>query len=108
MRAKARTVSKTTTRKPSLCEVIADYMVNHGTQNTFSGNWHFDFDEISEMFDVSLPDDEQLLSDIEEAVWRRHGDEVLELLLSEDFDFLFCLASCPYAGDGDDDELWPY
>ena len=76
---------------------IADFMVEEGTQNTESGNYHFSFDEISERFSVSLPADEELLQDIEDAVWENHVNEVAELDIEDDFDFMFWLYFCKNA-----------
>lgn len=83
----------------NLAEKIADFMVKKGTEHTMSGNWHFDFDEINEMFGADLPADDDLLTAIEDAVWDKHYDKVAELYIVDDFDFMFYLACCPNADE---------
>lgn len=79
---------------------IADFMVDYGTQHTTTGNMHFDYEEINKMFGVNLPEDDRMLSEIENEVWLHHAEKIAELELSEDFDFLFWLDFCPMAEEG--------
>ncbi len=93
-------------------EEIVDYIVAVGAANTISGNWHVEYDELSEAFDFATYD------------WlRQHHDEILAELderpeiLSETwtdfdesgqpngFDCNFALAYCPNANDLEEEDL---
>lgn len=73
----------------------AEYMVNEGRKQTTSGNYHFEFDEIEDMFGAVV--DEEFKKRVGEYVSGTAGYCVAELDMSEDFDFVFYTAYCPNA-----------
>ena len=73
----------------------AEYMVNEGRKQTTSGNYHFEFDEIEDMFGAVV--DEEFKKRVSEYVSETSGYCVAELDMSEDFDFVFYTAYCPNA-----------
>lgn len=77
-----------------VARVIAGFMVGDGCARTMSGNYHYDFEEINNLFGVNLPENKVLLDEIESAVWEYFKEEVCELTIEEDFDFLFWLNAC--------------
>jgi len=71
----------------------AEYMVEHGTKNTHSGNYHFEFNEIGKMFETEV--DDAFVNRVYEIVFDRYGYKVSELITKEDFDFMFYTCFCP-------------
>ena len=87
--------------KECYAQTIAEYLIDTGTENTGSGNYHIGFDEINKRFGVSLPGDKELLDSIVDNLDR---DIVSDIDTSEDFDLMFYLAYCPHAAQEDMDE----
>lgn len=76
-----------------LVNKIVEYMVSTGTFQTYSSNYHFEFNEINRLFGCDLPNDTDLLDKIVWEAYKRK--EVIELLTDEDFDFIFGTDYCP-------------
>ena len=83
-----------TKNKAVIARTLADYMTLYGISHTMSGNYHFDFEEINEIFATNLPEDKELMDLILDTVDR---NIVSDLDVTEDFDFMFYLGFCPYA-----------
>lgn len=81
-------------------QTIAEYLIDEGTDNTHSGNYHFEFSEINERFGTSLPSDTEMLDKIVSAL---DSEIVSDVDTTEDFDLMFYLDFCPYADE--DEEL---
>ena len=45
-------------------QTIAEHLIDEGTDNTHSGNYHFSFTEVNERFGTSLPSDREMLEKI--------------------------------------------
>lgn len=75
--------------------VVAEFMMNYGRKRTMSGNYHFEFNEIEEMFGVAV--DDKFKESIGEYIAENYSDMVAELDMEEDFDFMFYTGCCPYA-----------
>lgn len=71
----------------------AEYMVNEGRNQTLTGNYHFEFEEIENRFGIVVDDD--MKENIGDYVARNYGHVVAELDMSEDFDFTFYTSYCP-------------
>lgn len=82
--------------KESYAQSIAEYLMDEGTANTSSGNYHFDYSEINEIFGVALPADDELLDMI---VKHLDTDIVSDVNTVEDFDLMFYTQYCPNATD---------
>ena len=80
--------------KAAIARSLADYMTLYGISHTISGNYHFEFNEINEIFATNLPEDKELMELILDTVDR---NIVSDLDVTEDFDFMFYLDFCPYA-----------
>ena len=81
---------------------IARFMIERGTENTTTGNWHFGFDDINERFGLQLQTDAQMVDLIEQALCD-HGEIISQIdIYDDDFDLMFYLDYCPYS---DRDEL---
>lgn len=80
--------------KAVIARALVDYMTLYGISHTISGNYHFDFEEINEIFATNLPEDKELMELILDTVDR---NIVSDLDVTEDFDFMFYLGFCPYA-----------
>lgn len=88
--------------RPAYAQTIADYMIHVGTENTTTGNWHFSFGTISERFGIDLTNDSEMVSLIEEELYKR-GDILSQIdIYDNDFDLMFFLDYCPYS---DRDEI---
>ena len=82
---------------------IAKFMVQRGTENTTTGNWHFGFDDINERFGLHLQTDAQMVDMIEQALWDQ-GEILSQIdIFDDDFDLMFYLNYCPFS-DRDDIE----
>ena len=87
--------------REAYAQTIAEYMIQVGTENTTTGNWHFGFDTISERFGVDLMQDAEMVSLIENALYER-GDMLSQIdIFDNDFDLMFYLNCCPFS-DRDD------
>ena len=76
---------------------IARYMVQYGTENTTTGNWHFGFDGISKLFGLHLQSDKEMVDLIEQALWDQ-GEILSQIdIYDNDFDLMFYLDYCPFA-----------
>lgn len=75
----------------SKAKAIADYLVSEGTERTTSGNYIFSFDDIEELFSVTV--DDKLITDIEKCL----DYEVVATLDTYDgiFDLYFYTDYCP-------------
>ena len=84
--------------REAYAQTIAEYLIDEGTVNTFSGNLHIPFSEINERFGVNLPTDEEMLELIRDELLK-HGDIISDLETNEDFDMMFFTMYCPYVED---------
>lgn len=85
----------------SYAQTIAKYMIQHGTENTTTGNWHFGFDTINERFGLDLKNDEEMVELIREELYKQ-GDILSDVdIYDDDFDLMFYLDYCPFS-DRDD------
>lgn len=82
--------------KESYAQTIAEYLIDKGTADTYSGNYHFDYTEINEKFGVALPVDENLLNMIVENL---DTDIVSDVATGKDIDIMFYTKYCPNAID---------
>ena len=69
-------------------------MLNWGREHTHSGNYHFEFGEINEMFKTNFPEDEELMDDVVGYMWET-GMLLEPVITDEDFDIMFGLKYCP-------------
>lgn len=69
-------------------QTIAEYLIDEGTNDTYSGNLHVPFSEINKRYGVNLPTDKEMLDLIRDALLE-HGDIISDLETSEDFDMMF-------------------
>ena len=79
--------------------MIADYCVTEGTQNTSDGVWAISFDEVYEHLNVDIVED----SGLDELVLRelQMRDEVAEAIQTEDsFEITYHLEHCPQCNAG--------
>ena len=79
-------------------EIIANYLIDEGTEDTVSGNIHIPFSEINERFAVELPTDKDMLERITNYLLDQ-SDIISDLDTSEDFDLMFFTAFCPHCED---------
>lgn len=79
-------------------ELIANYLIDEGTEDTLSGNIHFPFSEINERFKVNLPSDVDLLGKIEDCLIS-NSEIVSDCEINGDFDLMFFTAFCPHCED---------
>ncbi len=82
--------------KEAYAQTIAEYLIDKGTADTYSGNYHFDYTEINERFGVALPVDENLLNMI---VKNLDTDIVSDVITGKDIDLMFYTQYCPNAID---------
>ena len=79
--------------------MIADYCVTEGTQNTSDGAWAISFDEVYEHLNVDIVED----SGLDELVLRelQMRDEVAEAIQTEDgYEITYHLEHCPQCNAG--------
>ncbi len=79
--------------------MIADYLVTAGTQNTSDGAWAISFDEVYEHFNVTIAED----SGLDELVLHelQMRDEVAEAIQTEDsYEITYHLEYCPQCNAG--------
>ena len=79
--------------------MIADYCVTEGTQNTSDGAWAISFDEVYEHLNVDIAED----SGLDELVLHelQMRDEVAEAIQTEDgFEITYHLEHCPQCNAG--------
>ena len=79
-------------------ELIANYLIDEGTEDTLSGNIHFPFSEINDRFKVNLPSDVDLLGKIEDCLISS-SEIVSDCEINGDFDLMFFTAFCPHCED---------
>ena len=79
-------------------ELIANYLIDEGMEDTLSGNIHFPFSEINERFKVNLPSDVDLLGKIEDCLIS-NSEIVSDCEINGDFDLMFFTAFCPHCED---------
>ncbi len=85
---KKRTAEET----ESLAKEIANYITKAGTENTTTGNYHFDFDEINDIFDTVFPVEEEKLY---EAILDSVDYKIVsEIDIADDFDLCFYTKYC--------------
>lgn len=81
-------------------EIIADWIVREGTEETSSGNWLISFEEIKDKFAVDLASDKEMLELIKDSLYSIYGDVICEMDIHEDeFDIIYFLNYCPNADD---------
>ena len=68
------------------------YMVEQGLENTESGNYHFEFDEIEKKFGVVV--DEPFIRSVIDIAYCEYGNFIADLDFTEDFDFMFYTDYC--------------
>lgn len=81
--------------REAYAQTIAEYLIDEGTESTFSGNLHIPFPEINERYAVNLPADTEMLDLIRDALLE-HSDIISDLETAEDFDMMFYTMYCPY------------
>ena len=86
--------------REAYAQTIAEYLIDEGTEDTYSGNLHVPFSEINKRYGINLPTDKETL-DLIRDVLLEHGDIISDLETSEDFDMMFYTIYCPYV-EGDD------
>ena len=86
--------------REAYAQTIAEYLIDEGTNDTFSGNIHIPFSEINERYGVNLPTDKEMLDLISDALLE-HGDIISDLETSKDFEMMFYTMYCPYAEGND-------
>ena len=79
-------------------QTIAEFLIDEGTNDTYSGNLHIPFSEINKRYGVELPADKEMLDLIRDALLE-HGDIISDLETAEDFDMMFYTMYCPYVED---------
>ena len=79
-------------------QTIAEYLIDKGTEDTFSGNLHIPFSEVNKRYGIDLPADKEMLDLIREALLK-HSDIISDLETIEDFDMMFYTMYCPYVED---------
>lgn len=77
-------------------QTIAEYLIDEGTANTYSGNYHFGYTEINERFGVALPVDDELLDMI---VNHLDTNIVSDIITGENIDLMFYTQYCPNVED---------
>ena len=75
-----------------LIEKMNEINDSYGTEHSLSGNYHIEFEDINELFGVSLPDDKEMLDKIVDALDR---DIVSDVDVFTDFDLMFYTSYCP-------------
>lgn len=65
------TINDSSFEEERLAQEIAEYMVGDGTQNTYSCSYFYSFDEINRVFGTFLPDDDEMLGYITDALLSR-------------------------------------
>lgn len=86
--------------KKKYAQTIAEYLIDVGTEDTTTGNYHIGFDEVNKRFGVSLPDDKELLENIVDSLDK---SIVADIDTENDFDLIFYLNYCPMA-EGEEEE----
>ena len=74
---------------------VTEYMVIEGCVRTITGNYHFEFNEIEDLFGASI--DDEFKESISEHITENYSYMVAELDMEEDFDFMFYTGYCPNA-----------
>lgn len=83
--------------KSAIATAIAEYLIDIGTETTTTGNWHIGFEEINKRFQIELPEDQEMLNAIENALDRT---VVAEVDTTSDFNLNFYSEYCPnYKGE---------
>lgn len=78
-------------------QTIADWLIDNGTENSFSGSWIVHHEEITERFGVNLKTDEELRNMVSRHLYNS-SDIVADFCMDADkVDLDFFLAYCPYA-----------
>lgn len=85
-------------------QTIAEYLIDEGTESTYSGNLHVPFSEINERYAVNLPADKEMLELIRDALLD-HSDILSDLETTEDFDMMFYTMYCPRVEDEEVSEV---
>lgn len=89
--------------RTAYAQIIAEFMIHRGTENTTTGNWHFGFDDLSARFGLDLKNDEEMVELIRQELYKQ-GDIISEVdIYDDDFDLMFYLDYCPYS-DRDEQE----
>ena len=86
--------------KENYAQTIAEYLIDVGTEDTTTGNYHIGFDEVNKRFGVSLPDDKELLENIVDSLDK---SIVADIDTENDFDMVFYLNYCLMA-EGEETE----
>lgn len=82
--------------KDGFAQTIADYLIEEGTEQTLSGNYHFEFSEINRRFGVNLPEDKELLDKLTEQLTSGENSLVVsDLNTDTDIDLNFYTLYCP-------------
>lgn len=83
---------------------IAEYLIDTGTNDTFTGNIQIDFEKINDEFGVELPEDKKMLKKIKSALGE-YPDIIAEWNITEQgFDLTFYTLYCPYVSENEIDE----
>ena len=84
-------------------QIIAEYLIDKGTERTLSGNIHIPFSEINKRYAVNLPSDLEMLDLIRYSL-RDYSDILSDIEIETDFDMMFNTIYCPFAKDDPIDE----
>lgn len=84
--------------KALICMEIADYMLDHGSHYTYSGNYHFEFEDIDKLFGTDLLGDDRNLIGVIVDIMMASG-MLIEVDTDKDFDLLFGLDYCDHVDD---------
>lgn len=80
----------------SKAKEIVTWMINYGAENTTTGDYSFDFDEINKKFGVDVCSDQELFRDIQSVIYNDAiGNKVSYFDFVECFEFTFWLRYCP-------------
>lgn len=78
--------------KTVVAKDIADFLVDTGTENSTTGNWHIEFEEVNNKFGVDLSEDSELMENIMKCL---DPEIVSDVDATDDFDLNFYLNYCP-------------
>jgi hypothetical protein len=78
-----------------LAAKIAAYIFTESSKETTTGNWCVSFKEINSFYDIELEKNQELLAEVENALYTNFGDAILDLEINEEeFDLILGYAYC--------------
>ena len=85
--------------RPAYAQTVAEYMIQVGTEETTTGNWHFYFTTLNIRFGLDLKNDEEMVQMIRNELYKQI-DIVNDVdIYDDDFDVLFYPENCPFADE---------